>query len=84
MSRQPTSFSPTTRDLIARLDLVIEGRDNPRPGDSGDPLQRENALMAQHVRSALRSGGDAATPDAEPLFNEGILKMAFVELTRMG
>lgn len=68
-------LSPTTRELVARLDAVIAA--NPQPGSV-----EENALMAQHVRAALRSADGAS--DSEPLFTEDILKMAFTEIVQQG
>lgn len=69
MSRTP-ALSPTTRDLCARLDVVLASLADPQN------QQSENELMAAHVRSALNG-------ENEPLFTEPVLKLAFIELISM-
>lgn len=64
---KPRTLSPTTRELVKRLDIVIASL-----ADPGNTLT-ENELMAEHVRSVL-NGED------EPLFTEPVLKMAFTEM----
>lgn len=64
---QALPLSPTTKDLLERLDTVATCLADPAA------TQSENDLMAQHVRSVLNS-------DNEPVFTEEVLKLAYVEL----
>lgn len=71
MKTNGPALSPTTRDLLARLDAVASSLADPACE------QTENELMAQHVRNVLTAG------DSEPLFTEELLKMAAVELMHL-
>ena len=61
-------LSAVTKELLTRLDIVI--------AEAAKPGSNTNALMAEHVRTAV-------TPDGEPMFTEDVLKLAVVELINL-